>query len=233
LWRAGGRAASCRDDDLSRGLLPFDPGSLTAKALRQLGYRLAECEIGGGCEHVGRNPFGKRLIDDPVGAAGSVLLVQSRQLPWREAIGRPGQSGPESTVDERDLSVDQPQTHDVGRFVEGVERRVDVVTSGVPPPTALDRFTGDDLGSARQRPSSGFQEHPVLDERRHHIDRRHRHIVSYDPAMPADVLAATLLAPGQLELQRFPYPDKLERGAVLLKMLASGICGTDKHTFRG
>ena len=51
--------------------------------------------------------------------------------------------------------------------------------------------------------------------------------------MAADVLAATLLAPGQLELQRFPYPETLEPGAVLLKMLASGICGTDKHTFRG
>src|SRR4029078_25458 len=49
----------------------------------------------------------------------------------------------------------------------------------------------------------------------------------------ADVLAATLLAPGQLQLQRFPYPDDLEPGAVLLKMLASGICGTDNNTFRG
>ncbi|HSB86500.1 MAG TPA: zinc-binding dehydrogenase, partial [Ilumatobacteraceae bacterium] len=48
-----------------------------------------------------------------------------------------------------------------------------------------------------------------------------------------DVLAATLVAPGHLELRRFPYPDRLEPGAVLLKMLASGICGTDKHTFRG
>lgn len=51
--------------------------------------------------------------------------------------------------------------------------------------------------------------------------------------MPADVLAATLVAPGRLQLQRFPYPEQLEPGAVLLKMLASGICGTDKHTFRG
>lgn len=51
--------------------------------------------------------------------------------------------------------------------------------------------------------------------------------------MAADVLAATLVAPGQLALQRFPYPEQLEPGAVLLKMLASGICGTDKHTFRG
>ena len=47
------------------------------------------------------------------------------------------------------------------------------------------------------------------------------------------VRAATLVAPGELELRTFPYPDRLEPGAVLLRMLASGICGTDKHTFRG
>ena len=51
--------------------------------------------------------------------------------------------------------------------------------------------------------------------------------------MPGDVLAATLVAPGRLELRHYPYPDVLEPGAVLLRMLASGICGTDKHTFRG
>jgi threonine dehydrogenase-like Zn-dependent dehydrogenase len=48
-----------------------------------------------------------------------------------------------------------------------------------------------------------------------------------------DVLAATLVAPGELEVRTYPYPDRLEPGAVLLRMLASGICGTDKHTFRG
>jgi threonine dehydrogenase-like Zn-dependent dehydrogenase len=31
----------------------------------------------------------------------------------------------------------------------------------------------------------------------------------------------------------YPYPTELEPGAVLLRMLASGICGTDKHTYRG
>ena len=51
--------------------------------------------------------------------------------------------------------------------------------------------------------------------------------------MPADVLAAALVAPGRLELRHYPYPEQLEPGAVLLRMLASGICGTDKHTFRG
>lgn len=51
--------------------------------------------------------------------------------------------------------------------------------------------------------------------------------------MTTDVLAATLLAPGRLELRHYPYPEQLEPGAVLLRMLASGICGTDKHTYRG
>ncbi len=38
--------------------------------------------------------------------------------------------------------------------------------------------------------------------------------------------------PGVLEVQQFPMPDP-ELGAVVLKMSMSGICGTDKHTFRG
>jgi L-iditol 2-dehydrogenase len=48
-----------------------------------------------------------------------------------------------------------------------------------------------------------------------------------------EVRAATLVAPRQLEVRSYPYPDELEPGAVLLRMLASGICGTDKHTYRG
>src|SRR5215212_10966262 len=45
--------------------------------------------------------------------------------------------------------------------------------------------------------------------------------------------AATLVAPGRLEVRNYPLPEELEPGAVLLRMEASGICGTDKHTFRG
>jgi len=47
------------------------------------------------------------------------------------------------------------------------------------------------------------------------------------------VRAATLVAPGQLEIRSYPWPAELAAGAVLLRMIASGICGTDKHTFRG
>lgn len=48
-----------------------------------------------------------------------------------------------------------------------------------------------------------------------------------------EVLAATLVAPYDLRVESYPFPRELEPGAVLVKMLASGICGTDKHTYRG
>lgn len=47
------------------------------------------------------------------------------------------------------------------------------------------------------------------------------------------VKVAALIAPEQLEVREYPYPAELEPGAVLLRMRASGICGTDKHTWRG
>lgn len=50
--------------------------------------------------------------------------------------------------------------------------------------------------------------------------------------MSTAVKAAVMKQPGLLELQHFPMPDP-EPGAVVLQMAMSGICGTDKHTFRG
>jgi threonine dehydrogenase-like Zn-dependent dehydrogenase len=47
------------------------------------------------------------------------------------------------------------------------------------------------------------------------------------------VQAATLVAPRRYEIRDYPFPTDLEPGAVLVRMIASGICGTDKHTFRG
>src|SRR6266516_830539 len=41
-----------------------------------------------------------------------------------------------------------------------------------------------------------------------------------------------MTAPGHLELRRFPLPEPAP-GAVLMKVTYSGICGTDKHTYRG
>lgn len=48
-----------------------------------------------------------------------------------------------------------------------------------------------------------------------------------------NVAAATLVAPFDLRVEQYPMPTELAPGAVLVQMIASGICGTDKHTFRG
>jgi threonine dehydrogenase-like Zn-dependent dehydrogenase len=46
------------------------------------------------------------------------------------------------------------------------------------------------------------------------------------------VRAAVMEAPGRMRLAAFPVPDP-EPGAVVLRIEHSGICGTDKHTWRG
>ncbi len=46
------------------------------------------------------------------------------------------------------------------------------------------------------------------------------------------VKAAVMVEPGKMEVQEFPWPD-LEPGAMLIEMEMSGICGTDKHAFKG
>jgi threonine dehydrogenase-like Zn-dependent dehydrogenase len=46
------------------------------------------------------------------------------------------------------------------------------------------------------------------------------------------VRAAVVSAPGRISLERFPDPE-LGRGEALVRMELSGICGTDKHIFRG
>ncbi len=46
------------------------------------------------------------------------------------------------------------------------------------------------------------------------------------------VRAAVTERPGHISLREFPLPDP-EPGAVLMRVHYSGICGTDKHTFRG
>ena len=50
--------------------------------------------------------------------------------------------------------------------------------------------------------------------------------------MTENVHAAVMVHPGKIEIQEFPFPQ-LEDGAVLLKVEMCGICGTDKHTWRG
>jgi len=46
------------------------------------------------------------------------------------------------------------------------------------------------------------------------------------------VKAAVLTAPGTIGVQTFPYPE-LPKGGAIIRTELSGICGTDKHTFKG
>lgn len=50
--------------------------------------------------------------------------------------------------------------------------------------------------------------------------------------MSKTVKAAVLVEPGRIELQEFPMP-KLGKGAAICKMVMSGVCGTDKHSYKG
>jgi len=51
--------------------------------------------------------------------------------------------------------------------------------------------------------------------------------------MSKKVKAVVMTGPGKVEVRELPYPDHLEPGAAIVKMEMSGICGTDKHAYKG
>jgi len=60
-----------------------------------------------------------------------------------------------------------------------------------------------------------------------------RYASTYAPITEFTMIkAAAMTAPGHIEIRSYPYPA-LERGAALIRMELSGICGTDKHTYLG
>lgn len=50
--------------------------------------------------------------------------------------------------------------------------------------------------------------------------------------LPRIARAAVLVQPGVMEVREFPMP-KLGKGAAIAKMRLAGICGTDKHSYKG
>ena len=50
--------------------------------------------------------------------------------------------------------------------------------------------------------------------------------------LPNKVKAAVMTAPGRIEAQDFPYPE-VRDDAMVIALEMCGICGTDKHTYRG
>ncbi len=49
---------------------------------------------------------------------------------------------------------------------------------------------------------------------------------------PKEVRAAVMTAPGSMELRRYPYPP-MDADSAILKVEMCGVCGTDKHIFKG
>ena len=52
------------------------------------------------------------------------------------------------------------------------------------------------------------------------------------PAKPSAVKAVAMTAPGKMEIRSYPYPQ-LDRDSAILKVDMTGVCGTDKHIFKG
>ena len=125
-----------------------------------------------------------------MGAGRGVLLVQRGQLLRAESIGSSNQRRPQSTMHERHLAVHQAKTHDVGRLVELAQHVEDLVTLRMSPPTPLDRLASDELGNVRQRTTRRLQQHPVLDEYRHHT--WHIHAITSLPQFGHDRRAPTI-----------------------------------------
>jgi len=50
--------------------------------------------------------------------------------------------------------------------------------------------------------------------------------------MAMTVKAAVLVGPGKMQIREFPMPTP-KRGAAVAKVVLAGICGTDKHSYRG
>ena len=44
--------------------------------------------------------------------------------------------------------------------------------------------------------------------------------------------AVTIVEPGKVEVREYPIPP-LPEGGLIMQIEMSGICGTDKHTYRG
>ena len=49
---------------------------------------------------------------------------------------------------------------------------------------------------------------------------------------PKEVRAAVMLKPGVMEIRKFPYPA-IDKDSAIVKIEMSGVCGTDKHIFKG
>jgi len=57
-------------------------------------------------------------------------------------------------------------------------------------------------------------------------------MIQMQQAKPNTVQAVAMTAPGTMEIRNYPYPQSA-RDSAILKVEMAGICGTDKHIFKG
>ena len=119
----------------------------------------------------------------------------------REPIGDPHQRRPQAAMDERHLPVDQSQPHDIRRIVERLEHVEDVMATGWPHQLPLIGSPATSSATLGIGPRADWSSMPCSTSAAMTI---HPDIMPYDPAMAADVLAATLVAPGSFELPPLP-----------------------------
>lgn len=49
---------------------------------------------------------------------------------------------------------------------------------------------------------------------------------------PKEVRAAVMVKPGAMEIRTYPYP-LIDKDSAIIKVEMCGVCGTDKHIFKG
>ena len=49
---------------------------------------------------------------------------------------------------------------------------------------------------------------------------------------PKEVRAAVMVNPAKMEVRTYPYP-KIDKDSAILRIEMCGVCGTDKHIFKG
>ena len=100
--------------------------------------------------NVGRHPLRKRNLAICMATRCRVLLLNLSELLRREALGEPNQRGPQPSMNQGDLPVNQPTDKDFLRLADGFENPVDLAALRVRPPTALDRLADDGLRETRR-----------------------------------------------------------------------------------
>jgi hypothetical protein len=109
-----------------------------------------------------RYPVRERNRPGPVRAVGGVLLVHHGERIRSDPVDQTYESGPETPVDQRELSLDETKPdHIVGRrgYVQDAE---DLVVLRVPPPAARDATAHDELREVHDRSPCRLEHHTVL-----------------------------------------------------------------------